>query len=190
MIHSWGDHIGKRTDWSLIYFLIYAYLNILACRKFSLSVSKTRLKVAFFSESAISFSNLQISPKNILGLKFKIPAQNSSMFLAGILNFKLRIVFLEIGRFEKVIRTCWIKATFFLKRAYCPNNYAVTQSIQELLQIMWQLAWKKRCPWPYILPCGWKWAQIRNYAIFQAVHSGYGLLCSTLLCDAFQKVTR
>ena len=39
MIHSWGDHIGKRTDWSLIYFLIYAYLNILACHKFSLSVS-------------------------------------------------------------------------------------------------------------------------------------------------------
>ena len=30
MIHSWGDHIGKRTAWSFIYFLIYAYLNILA----------------------------------------------------------------------------------------------------------------------------------------------------------------
>ena len=42
MIHSWGDHIGKRTAWSLIYFLIYAYLNILACRKFSLSVSINR----------------------------------------------------------------------------------------------------------------------------------------------------
>ena len=25
-----GNHFGKRTDWSLIYFLIYAYLNILA----------------------------------------------------------------------------------------------------------------------------------------------------------------
>ena len=30
MIHSSGDHFGKRTEWSLIYFLIYAYLNILA----------------------------------------------------------------------------------------------------------------------------------------------------------------
>ena len=30
MIHSWGNHFGKRTDWSLIYFLIYACLNILA----------------------------------------------------------------------------------------------------------------------------------------------------------------
>ena len=29
-IHSWGNHFGKRTEWSLIYFLIYAYLNILA----------------------------------------------------------------------------------------------------------------------------------------------------------------
>ena len=30
MIHSWGNHFGKMTEWSLIYFLIYAYLNILA----------------------------------------------------------------------------------------------------------------------------------------------------------------
>ena len=30
MIHLKGDHFGKRTEWSLIYFLIYAYLNILA----------------------------------------------------------------------------------------------------------------------------------------------------------------
>ena len=30
MIHSWEGHFGKRTEWSLIYFLIYAYLNILA----------------------------------------------------------------------------------------------------------------------------------------------------------------
>ena len=48
MIHSWGDHIGKRTDWSLIYFLIYAYLNILACRKFSLSVSRYFVSVYSF----------------------------------------------------------------------------------------------------------------------------------------------
>ena len=30
MIHSWGNHFGKRTKWSLLYFLIYVYLNILA----------------------------------------------------------------------------------------------------------------------------------------------------------------
>ena len=30
MIHSWGNHFGKGTAWSLIYFLNYAYLNILA----------------------------------------------------------------------------------------------------------------------------------------------------------------
>ena len=30
MINSWGDRFDKRTEWSLIYFLIYAYLNILA----------------------------------------------------------------------------------------------------------------------------------------------------------------
>ena len=39
IIHSWGNHFGKRTAWSLIYFWIYAHLNILACLKFSLSVS-------------------------------------------------------------------------------------------------------------------------------------------------------
>ena len=33
MIHSWGNHFGKRTEWLLIYFLIYAYLNILAQSK-------------------------------------------------------------------------------------------------------------------------------------------------------------
>ena len=27
---EWVNHFGKSTDWSLIYFLIYAYLNILA----------------------------------------------------------------------------------------------------------------------------------------------------------------
>jgi hypothetical protein len=30
MIQSWGDHFGKRTEWSLIHFFIYAYLNNLA----------------------------------------------------------------------------------------------------------------------------------------------------------------
>ena len=54
-----------------------------------------------FLESAIRFSNLQISKKKyskktILSLKFKFPANNSKMFLAGNLNFKFRIVFWNI----------------------------------------------------------------------------------------------
>ena len=63
-------------------------------------------------ESAICFSNLQISKKKfqktILNLKFKFPAYNTLLLLAGNLNFKFRIVFwnisfLEIWRFEKRI---------------------------------------------------------------------------------------
>ena len=30
VIPTWLNHFGKRTDWTLINFLIYAYLNILA----------------------------------------------------------------------------------------------------------------------------------------------------------------
>ena len=57
-------------------------------------------KGGFLSESAIRFSNLQISKKEIfqktiLNLKFKIPAHNSIMLWAGILNFKVRIAFLK-----------------------------------------------------------------------------------------------
>ena len=38
-----------------------------------------------------------------LNLTFKIPAHNILLLLAGILNFKFRIVFWEIWRFEKRI---------------------------------------------------------------------------------------
>ena len=76
----------------------------------------------FFSESQIRFSNLQISKKKnfqktILDLKFKFPANFSILLLAGNLNFKFRIVFLEyffleIWRFEKQIALSEKKATF------------------------------------------------------------------------------
>ena len=58
----------------------------------------TCIKVGFFSESVIPFSNLQkkIFQKTILNLKFKIPAHNIILFWAGILNFKFRIVFWNI----------------------------------------------------------------------------------------------
>ena len=58
----------------------------------------TTRKGGFSSESVIRFSNLQISrkkifQKTILDMKFKIPAYNSIVLWAGILNFKCRIVF-------------------------------------------------------------------------------------------------
>ena len=58
-------------------------------------------KGGFFSESAISFSNLQISKKKIfqktiLNLKFNFPAKNTLLLLAANLNFKLRIVLWNI----------------------------------------------------------------------------------------------
>ena len=39
MTPLWVHHFDRRRGWSLVYFLIYAYLNISACCKFSLSVS-------------------------------------------------------------------------------------------------------------------------------------------------------
>ena len=55
-------------------------------------------KGVFFSEKAMCFSNLQksIFQKTILNLKFKFPANNSKVLLAGYLNFELRIVFWNI----------------------------------------------------------------------------------------------
>ena len=55
----------------------------------------------FFSESAMKFfqifkSQKKYSKKTILSLKFKFPANNSKVLLAGNLNFKLRIVFWNI----------------------------------------------------------------------------------------------
>ena len=38
MTPLWVHHFDKRRGWSLLYFLIYVYLNISACRKFSLSL--------------------------------------------------------------------------------------------------------------------------------------------------------
>ena len=69
-------------------------------------------KGGFFSESGIRFfkpPSLQkkIFQKTILSLKFKFPANNTLLLLAGNLNFKLRIVFwnicFEIWRSEKRI---------------------------------------------------------------------------------------
>ena len=48
---------------------------------------------------------LGVFQKAILSLKFKFPANNSKVFLAGNLNFELRIVFWNMffWRFEKLI---------------------------------------------------------------------------------------
>ena len=78
------------------------------------------LKVAFFQKVRfvfqISKSSKKIFQKTILNLKFKFPANNTLLLLAGNLNFKLRIVFWNIF-FEdleiwKTHRTFWKKATF------------------------------------------------------------------------------
>ena len=70
-------------------------------------------KGVFFSVSVIRFfksPNFQKErfQKTILDLKFKFPSSNTLLLLAGNLNFKFRIVFLEyffleIWRFEKHI---------------------------------------------------------------------------------------
>ena len=76
------------------------------------------LKVFFFQKELfvfqISKSPKKYSKKTILNLKFKIPAHNSSMFWAGILNFKFRIVF---GIFSFGDSEIWKKELNFLKKA-------------------------------------------------------------------------
>ena len=65
---------------------------------------KLFFKGGFFSESATSLSNLPISPKTIsqktiLNMKFKIPAHDSIMLWAGVLNFNSRYFF---GTFRNI----------------------------------------------------------------------------------------
>ena len=78
------------------------------------------LKDSFFSESVIRFSNLQkrIFQKTILNLRFKFPANNSKVLLAGNLNFKFRIVFWNIFfgdlEFEKHITLSEKSHLYFL----------------------------------------------------------------------------
>jgi hypothetical protein len=59
------------------------------------------LKVVFFQKVRfvfqISKSQKKIFQKTILSLKFKFPANNTLLLLAGNLNFKLRIVFWNIS---------------------------------------------------------------------------------------------
>ena len=69
--------------------------------KICFSFQINNFKGGFLSESAMCFSNLQFSrkkifQKTILSLKFKFPAKNTLLLLAGNSNFKLRIVFWNI----------------------------------------------------------------------------------------------
>ena len=48
MIPLWVHHFDRRRVWSLLYFLIYAYLNISACRKFSLSLSTCIFLLSYY----------------------------------------------------------------------------------------------------------------------------------------------
>ena len=91
---------------------------------------KTFIKGGFFSERAIRFSNLQISKirifqKTILSLKFKFPANYSILLLAGNLNFKFRIVFLEYFYFGDLKNEFALSEKKPPLRAYRPNIYTV-----------------------------------------------------------------
>ena len=115
--------IGWNYFWSSI---VQQGLQLLVFQKKNvysyLSKKRTcRLKGGFFSKSAMCFLDLQISKKifqkTILSLKFKFPANNSKLLLAGNLNFRLRIVYWNIFFFWdlevwKMNRTFWKKATF------------------------------------------------------------------------------
>ena len=78
------------------------------------------IKVASFQKVRFVFQiskspQKKVFKKTILNLKFKIPAHNSIMLWAGILNFKFRIVFWNIsfGRLEIwKNKKHWKKATF------------------------------------------------------------------------------
>ena len=78
-----------------------SYLNVSLVWMVSDFMGNRISKGGFFSESVIRFfrsPNLkkEIFQKTILNLKFKFPAKNTLLLLAGNLNFKLRIVFWNI----------------------------------------------------------------------------------------------
>ena len=99
--------------------------NFTSFKKFHQSRVSMFFKGGFVSESAIRFtkSPKKISQKTILNLKFKIPAHNSIMLWAGILNFKLRIVFgiyifLWFGDLKNTFNDVWcFEATLFVEEA-------------------------------------------------------------------------
>ena len=108
-IKGYGGYSGSRESGRFFYHLY--------CIVMSHIVSKG----VFFSESAMYFFDLKIKKKifqkTILSLKFKFPANNTLLLLAGNLIFKLRIVFwnsffLRFGDLKKLHRTFWKKATF------------------------------------------------------------------------------
>ena len=75
MIHSWGNHFGKRTEWSLIYFLIYAYLFYI--NGFNLSATA----VSFIQELIRHYAYLNIlAQSQILVISLYI-AQYQFLFL-------------------------------------------------------------------------------------------------------------
>ena len=88
-------------------------------------------KGGFFSESVIRFSNLPISirkifQKNILNLKFRIHAFNSIKYvMAGILNFKFRIVFWNVLFWDLEI---WKTNCSFWKKASFSSHLLKTES--------------------------------------------------------------
>ena len=60
MIPSWENHFGKRTAWSLIHFLNYAYFDMQLIRKFWETPSTTALGILIFvTDVIIKFGSLK-----------------------------------------------------------------------------------------------------------------------------------
>ena len=87
-----------QAQYFLQFLLSYAHNFLVLKTEAFHNIFDCGISLNFFSESVIRFPNIQISKKKIfqktiLDMKFKIPAYNSIVLWAGILNFKCRIVF-------------------------------------------------------------------------------------------------
>ena len=87
MIPPWVNHFGKRTDWSLIYFLIYAYLNILA--QSQILVISLYILPPFYDEPSNEYWFSYLTSKNVELLPWKITNINLNFLLHLLLFLKL-----------------------------------------------------------------------------------------------------
>ena len=123
------------TSQALYYNLPYLFTDV-----------TTIICYSFLNQSFLN-RELTVFQKTILNLKFKIPAHNSIMLWARILNFKSRIVFWNIffWRFENLKNESHFlkKATFtclLSKYIYCEHNLSNTRTCHlgfKSLNLLW-----------------------------------------------------
>ena len=96
-----------------------------------------RVKGVFFQKVQCIFKSLnlqkKIFQKTILNMKFKILANNSKALMAGNLNFKLRIVFLDFsfwrfGDLKKRITLSEKKPPLVLATLWYMNYYLLSKN--------------------------------------------------------------